>query len=67
MFRALFSHLQEALHKQKLVNCVRDMSVACYQDWSGTGSTPILVPTNSHNTKAKYQLLLVQCLLKLSN
>jgi hypothetical protein len=34
MFRALLTHLQEALHKQQLVFCVRIMSVFCYQDWS---------------------------------
>jgi hypothetical protein len=38
MFRALLAHLQEALHKRRLVYCVRVMSVGCccYQDWSGT-------------------------------
>jgi hypothetical protein len=35
MFRALRAHLQEALHKQQLVYCVRIMLVGCYQDWSG--------------------------------
>jgi hypothetical protein len=40
MFRALFAHLQEALHKRRLVYCERVTSVGCYQDWSGT---PILV------------------------
>jgi hypothetical protein len=29
MFRALFSHLQGALHKQHLVYCVRIMSDEC--------------------------------------
>jgi hypothetical protein len=29
MFRALFSHLQEALHKRHLVYCVHIMSVGC--------------------------------------
>jgi pyruvate-formate lyase len=29
MFRALLAHLQEALHKQHLVYCVRVMSVGC--------------------------------------
>jgi hypothetical protein len=37
MFRALLAHLQEALHNEHLVYCVRVMSVGCYQDWSGTG------------------------------
>jgi hypothetical protein len=36
MFRALLAHLQEALHKQQLVYCVRIMSAGCYQGWSGT-------------------------------
>jgi hypothetical protein len=41
-------HLQEALHKQQLVYCVRVMSVGSYQDWRRTGvsdtiSTPIVV------------------------
>jgi hypothetical protein len=36
MFRALLAHPQEALHKRHLVYCVRVMSVACHQDWSGT-------------------------------
>jgi hypothetical protein len=41
MFRALFAHTQEALHKRHLVHCVRVMSVDC------TSSTPILVqPTD---------------------
>jgi hypothetical protein len=39
MFRALFSHPQEALHKRNLIYCVRVMSVGCHQDWSGTGET----------------------------
>jgi hypothetical protein len=30
MFRALLAHLQEALHKQQLVYCMRVMSVGCY-------------------------------------
>jgi hypothetical protein len=59
MLRALLAHLQEALNKQQLVFCVSVMSVGCYQDWS---STPIL----RHNTHAKYQLLFVQRLLKMS-
>jgi hypothetical protein len=29
MFRALFAQLQEVLHKQQLVYCVRVMSVVC--------------------------------------
>jgi hypothetical protein len=29
MFRALLAHLQEALHKRRLVHCVRVMSVGC--------------------------------------
>jgi hypothetical protein len=29
MFQALLAHLQEALHKQHLVYCVRVMSVGC--------------------------------------
>jgi hypothetical protein len=29
MFRALLAHLQEALHKQYLVYCMRVMSVGC--------------------------------------
>jgi hypothetical protein len=29
MFRTLLSHLQEALHKQHSVYCVRVMSVGC--------------------------------------
>jgi hypothetical protein len=37
MFRALLAHLQEALHKWLVVDCVRIISVDCYQDWSGTG------------------------------
>jgi hypothetical protein len=37
MFQALLVHLQEALHKQQFVYCMRVMSVGCYQDWSGTG------------------------------
>jgi hypothetical protein len=54
MFRALLAHLQEALHKQQLVYCVRVMSVVCYQIWSGT---PTLVAANRHtiNTHANYQ------------
>jgi hypothetical protein len=39
MFRVLLSHLQEALHKQQLVYCVRVLSVVCCQDWSGTDIT----------------------------
>jgi hypothetical protein len=36
MFRALLTHLQEALYKQQLVYCVCVMFVGCYQDWSVT-------------------------------
>jgi hypothetical protein len=36
MFWALVVQLQEAPHKQRLVYCVRVMSVGCYQGWSGT-------------------------------
>jgi hypothetical protein len=36
MFRALLAHPQEALHKRRLVYCVRVMSVGCYQGWSKT-------------------------------
>jgi hypothetical protein len=36
MFRALFAHLQEALHKRYLVFRVRVMSGGCYPGWSGT-------------------------------
>jgi hypothetical protein len=36
IFRALLSHLQEALHKRNLVYGVRAMSVGSYQGWSGT-------------------------------
>jgi hypothetical protein len=35
MFLALLAHPQEVLHKLQLVNCVRVMSVGCYQHWSG--------------------------------
>jgi hypothetical protein len=38
MFRALFVHLQEAVHKPHLLYCVRVMSVGCTSI-----STPILV------------------------
>jgi hypothetical protein len=37
MFQALLAHPQEALHKQRLVYCVRVMSVGC------TSSTLIMV------------------------
>jgi hypothetical protein len=37
MFRALLAHPQEALHKRRLVYCVRVMSDGCHMDWSGTG------------------------------
>jgi hypothetical protein len=40
LFRALLAHLQEALHKQQLVYCVRIMSAGCYQGWSGTAVPP---------------------------
>jgi hypothetical protein len=43
MFRALLAHLQEVLHKQKLVYCVRFMSDSCYQGWSGTSSIPVVL------------------------
>jgi hypothetical protein len=46
MFRALLAHLQEALHKQQLVFCLRVMSVGCYQDWSGTASFLIAVDSS---------------------
>jgi hypothetical protein len=36
MFRALFAHFQEALHKRHLLHYVRVLSVGCYQDWSST-------------------------------
>jgi hypothetical protein len=36
VFRALFAHFQEALHKRHLVYCVRVMSIGCYHVWSGT-------------------------------
>jgi hypothetical protein len=36
IFRALFAHPQEALHKRHLIYCVRIMSVGCYQGWSRT-------------------------------
>jgi hypothetical protein len=39
------------------------ISVGCYQGWS---STPTLVAANRHNTHAKYQLLFVHRLLKMS-
>jgi hypothetical protein len=38
MFRALPAHLQEALHKQRLVHYVRVMSVGWYQFRSNPGS-----------------------------
>jgi hypothetical protein len=60
MVRALLAHLQEVLPKQKLVFCMRVMSV------SDTISTPVLVAVSRHNTHAKYQLLIVQCFLKAS-
>jgi hypothetical protein len=48
MFRALLAHLQEVLHKQHLVCCMRVMPVGC------TSSTLILVQptdiTHTHNT-----------------
>jgi hypothetical protein len=62
MFRALLAHLQQALHKQLLLYCVRVMSVVCYQGWSGTAN---LVAANRHNVQAIYQLLFVQRLLKI--
>jgi hypothetical protein len=55
MFRALLAHLQEALHKQQLVFCVRDMSVGCYQGWNGA------IAANRHNTHAKYQYQVHSC------
>jgi hypothetical protein len=54
MFRALRAHPQEALNKRQLVYCVHVMSVGCYQDLSGTGSsvTPILIqPTDITRTQ----------------
>jgi hypothetical protein len=42
MFRALFAHFQEVMHKQHLVYCVRVISAGCYQGWSGT-NIPIAV------------------------
>jgi hypothetical protein len=56
MFRALLAHLQEALHKQRLVYCVRVMPVACYHNWSGTQSHSN--PGSSQQTF--YQLFFVQ-------
>jgi hypothetical protein len=41
MFPALLANLQEALHNQQLVYCVRIMSAGCNQ-----GSTPTLVARN---------------------
>jgi hypothetical protein len=52
-FRALLVHLQETLHKQQFVYCVRVMSVGCYQDWS---STLIPVAASKHYTPTIYQL-----------
>jgi hypothetical protein len=37
-----------------VVDCVRIISVDCYQDWSGTG-----VEDNWHNMHSIYQLSLV--------
>jgi hypothetical protein len=62
MFQALLAHLQEALHKQQLVYCVRVMSVGCYHGWNGT---PNLVAAGRHNTHTIYQLFM-QRLLKMS-
>jgi hypothetical protein len=56
MFRALLAHIQEALRKQQLVDCVRAMSVGCDQRWSQ--------PTR--NTHSVYQLLFVKPLLNMS-
>jgi hypothetical protein len=64
MFRALLARLQGALRKQQLVYCVRVKSVGRYHDLS---STPTLVAANRHYTHAVYQLLFVQCLLKMTN
>jgi hypothetical protein len=36
MFQALLAHLQETLHEQQFVYCVRVMSVGCCLGWSGT-------------------------------
>jgi hypothetical protein len=52
MFQALLPNLQEALHKQKLVHCVRIMSADCYQVWNYT--TP-RVAASRHNVHALYQ------------
>jgi hypothetical protein len=65
MFRALLAHLQDALHKQQLVYCLRVVSDGCYLDWS---STPIQVAAIRHKTHPihVYQLLFMQRLLKMS-
>jgi hypothetical protein len=43
MFRSLLAHLQEAMHKQQLVYCVRVVSVGCYQGLSREDQSGILI------------------------
>jgi hypothetical protein len=43
MFRALLARIQEVLHKQQLVYCVRVMSASYHQGWSGTSFTPVVL------------------------
>jgi hypothetical protein len=62
MFRALLSHLQESLHKQHLVYCVRVMSDGCTRIEGNSN----LGAANRYNTHAIYQVLFVQRLLKMS-
>jgi hypothetical protein len=64
MFRALLAHLQEALHKQHLVYCVRVMSVGSNRIGVEFRSNP--GAANRHNTHAVYQVLFVYSLLKMS-
>jgi hypothetical protein len=61
MFRALFAHLQEALHKQQLVYRLRNMWLAATRV-----EVPNLVAASRHNTHALYQFLFMQRLLKMS-
>jgi hypothetical protein len=60
MFRALLAHPQEALHKHRLIYCMRFYQLAA------TSIGVKLVAANRHNTHAVYQVLFVYRLLRMS-
>jgi hypothetical protein len=55
MFRELFTHPQEAIHKRRLLYCLHVMSVVCTR----TRVDPNPGAANRRNTHALYQVSLV--------